>query len=204
MSKQWSKFLLNERVLKFGDFTLKDGSKSPFFLDFGALAKGSSFQKLGEFFSALIEEKVGFNKVDFLYGPPYKALMLAGATAMSQGDVACYFSRKEQKAHGEGGTGFGHKPQSGECFVLIDDVMSSGGTKFEALEHLSDCKCLAVVVGVDREHLGTEGLTAAQEFTQKTGVPVYGLVGLKELCGNLEGSIAANQFQEMQEFCGLS
>lgn len=205
-AQDWTDFLLAEGVLKFGDFTLKDGSKSPFFLDFGALSRGSSFRRVGAFLASFLEDKVGFEKVDFLYGPPYKAVMLAGATAMAceKKDVGCYFSRKEAKAHGEGGKSFGYLPEPGEAYVLLDDVMSSGGTKLEALEHLKDCRCLGVVVGVDREHLTAENRTAAQAFTEETGVPVYGLVGLKELCGHLEGKIAAERYAEMRNFCGLS
>ena len=85
-------------------------------------------------------------------------------------------------------------------YVLIDDVMSSGGTELEALEKLSDFPCAAVVVGVDREH-AEQGRTAAQAFTEKTGVPVYSMIGLGELCRRLEGKIEAASFEAMREFC---
>ncbi len=200
----FTEFLLSQGVLKFGDFTLKDGSKSPFFLDFGALATGGAFRQVGSFFNQVIEEKVGFDKIDFLHGPPYKAVMLAGACALtwSGKDMPCLFSRKEAKQHGEGGNFFGHQPKPGEGYVLVDDVMSSGGTKVQALEMLKGYKCLGVVVGVDRQH-EDGGVTAAERFTQETGVPVYSVIKLKSLCLSLDGLIEASKYQAMKEFCGL-
>lgn len=201
---KWTEFLLAQGVLKFGDFTLKDGSKSPFFLDFGALATGQAFRDFGNFVCPIIEEKIGFENVDFLHGPPYKAVMLAGACALSwtAKDLPCLFSRKEAKTHGEGGNFFGHQPKPGQSYVLIDDVMSSGGTKVQALEMLKDYKCLGVIVGVDRQH-EDNGMTASQRFTQETGVPVFSVIGLKELCASLEGVVEAERYQAMKEFCKL-
>ena len=195
-------FLLQQGILKFGDFTLKDGSKSPFFLDFGALASGAAFRQMGEFFSAAIKEHIGLEKVDFVFGPPYKAIMLAGSTAMAcqSKELPCLFRRKEAKQHGEGGDFYGHTLQAGQNYVLIDDVMSSGGTKVEAMKALPDQKCLAVLVGVDREHKAGDK-TVSQRFTADTGVPVVSLIKLGALCSNLQGLVTDEQHRAMEAFC---
>jgi orotate phosphoribosyltransferase len=200
--KEWTRFLLDNRVLKFGDFTLKDGSSSPFFLDFGALAGGKAFREVGDFFRSRIEETVGFDGVDFLYGPPYKAVVLAAATAMriEDRDLGLLFTRKEEKKHGEGGKSFGHEPSPGERYLLLDDVMSSGGTKVEALNSLPDLTCQAVVVGVDRQHRH-EGKTAAERFTEETGVPVVSLITLEGLVEAAQGLVGEREFAALQEFC---
>lgn len=200
--KDFALFLLRNGVVKFGEFTLKDGSSSPFFLDFGALATGRSFTEVGRFFYERIAEIEGLSAVDFLYGPPYKASMLAGATAMAwpDGDIPCLFTRKEAKAHGEGGTSFGHRAEKGQSYIMLDDVMSSGGTKLEALAALPGNVCAAVVVGVDRQHPDGH-TTAAEQFMQKTGVPVYSLITLAELVEYLDGEVEAGLHQKMKEFC---
>lgn len=200
--KDFALFLLRNGVVKFGEFTLKDGSSSPFFLDFGALATGRSFTEVGRFFYERIAEIDGLTSADFLYGPPYKATMLAAATAMAwpNGDIPCLFTRKEAKTHGEGGTSFGYQAQKGQSYLMLDDVMSSGGTKLEALAALSDNACAAVIVGVDRQHPDGH-TTAAEQFMQKTGVPVYSLITLTELCECLEGEVEAEFHLKMKEFC---
>jgi len=201
LERQFAQFLVGRQILKFGDFTLKDGSGSPFFLDFGALSTGKAFNQVGDFFRARIEETVGFSNVDFLYGPPYKATVLAAATAMrfQERELPCLFTRKEAKKHGEGGTQYGHAPQPGERYLLLDDVMSSGGTKVEALESLPKQHCLGVVVGVDRRHR-SEGKTAAQLFTEQTEVPVVSLITLEALVSQCEHLVDEKKHRAMKEF----
>lgn len=199
--KAWAQFLLREGVLRFGDFVLKDGSHSPFFLDFGVLSSGSAFRELGRFFGQRIEETVGFQRVEFLYGPPYKATSLSIATAMvyEAKELHCHFRRKEAKAHGEKGLSFGYQPQAGERFLLLDDVMSSGATKVEAVQALPDNSCLAVVVGVDRQHQ-VGGETAAENFSRQTSVPLISLITLRELCQAVEGEVSPEHLRSLREY----
>ena len=198
----WTRFLLHHGVLRFGEFTLKDGSTSPFFLDFGAICTGRAFRELGIHFCQRIDDTLGFEGVDFLYGPPYKATVMAASTAMAltTKEMPCYFTRKESKQHGEGGDSFGHQPQPGQTYLLLDDVMSSGATKVEAIRRLPEQSCRAVVVGVDRRHRHN-GLTAGEQFTRSTGIPVLSLVNLDELANTVGGLIPENQFRALREFC---
>ena len=201
--KDWVGFLIRCGVLKFGQFTLKDGSSSPFFLDFGSICTGQAFRELGIFFCQRIEETLGFEGIDFLYGPPYKATVMAAATAMglTTREMPCFFSRKEAKDHGERGLSFGFKPEPGHSYLMLDDVMSSGATKIAALSVLKQQRCRAVVVGVDRQHRqGSQ--TAAEAFTAETGVPVLSLVTLSELAELVQDMVPEDQHRALREFCG--
>jgi orotate phosphoribosyltransferase len=201
--KQWVEYLIRCEVLKFGEFTLKDGSFSPFFLDFGSICTGQAFRELGISFCQRIEETVGFNGVDFLYGPPYKATVIAASTAMglTTREMPCYFTRKEAKSHGEGGTSFGFQPKPGHSYLLLDDVMSSGATKIAALSVLKEQTCRAVIVGVDRQHR-QNGQTAAETFTAETGVPVVSLLTLQELAELVADMVPQSQHRALLDFCG--
>lgn len=201
--KDWVEYLIRCGVLKFGDFTLKDGSSSPFFLDFGSICTGRAFRELGIFFCQRVDETLGFEGVDFLYGPPYKATVMAAATAMglTTQEMPCFFSRKEAKDHGEGGMSFGFRPESGQTYYMLDDVMSSGATKIAALSVLKQQRCKAVVVGVDRQHR-QGSVTAAEAFTAETGVPVLSLVTLSELTELVRDFVPEDQHKRLREFCG--
>lgn len=200
--KDWVRYLLRCGVLKFGNFTLKDGSHSPFFLDFGAVCTGPDLRELGIFFCQRIEENLGFEGVDFLYGPPYKATVMAAATAMglTTQHMPCLFTRKETKGHGEGGMSFGFQPKPGDNYLLLDDVMSSGATKIAALTTLKEQRCKAVVVGVDRQHK-VDGRTAAERFTEETGIPVLSLVTLSELKELTKDMISSEEHRALAKYC---
>ena len=201
--KAWVEYMLRCGVLRFGDFTLKDGSSSPFFLDFGSICTGQDFRELGIFFCQRIEESIGFAGVQFLYGPPYKATVMAASTAMglTTHQMPCFFTRKEAKDHGEGGSSFGFRPKPGQSYLLLDDVMSSGATKIAALSVLKEQSCRAVVVGVDRQHRQGGG-TASEAFTAETGVPVISLVTLSEMTELVHDLVPQAQHRALLEFSG--
>lgn len=201
--KDWVEFLIRCKVLKFGQFTLKDGSTSPFFLDFGSICMGKNFRELGIFFCQRIDQTMGFEGVDFLYGPPYKATVIAAATAMglTTREMPCFFTRKEAKEHGEGGTSFGFRPEPGHSYYMLDDVMSSGATKIAALSVLKQQQCKAVVVGVDRQHR-QGSVTAAEAFTAETGIPVVSLVTLSELTELVRDLVPGEQYRALAEYQG--
>lgn len=184
------KFLVKAGALKFGDFTLKSGRKSPYFVNTGIICEGKEFLELCEFIAGKIGEMGG---CDVVYGPAYKGIPLAVgvAVALSKKGKKVYwlFNRKEEKAHGDQGVFVGHLPAPGERVVLVDDVFTTGGTKYENVDLLKSIgvELKAVVVAVDREEKGEKGGSAAGEFTGKTGVPVEPVATVSEMFEELRG-----------------
>lgn len=184
------KFLVKTGALKFGDFTLKSGRKSPYFVNTGIICEGKEFLELCKFIAGKIEEIGG---CDVVYGPAYKGIPLAVgvAIALSKKGKKVYwlFNRKEEKAHGDKGVFVGHLPSAGESVVLVDDVFTTGGTKYENVELLKSIgvKLTAVVVAVDREERGEQGGSAVKEFEEKTGVPVKAVASTSGIFGELRG-----------------
>lgn len=187
--KSIGKFLVKTGALKFGDFTLKSGRKSPYFVNTGIICEGKEFLELCGFIAGKIEEIGG---CDVVYGPAYKGIPLAVgvAIALSKKGKRVYwlFNRKEEKAHGDKGVFVGHVPAPGESVVLVDDVFTTGGTKYENVELLKGIgvKLKAVVVAVDREEKGEKG-GAVKEFSEKTGVPVKSVATTSEIFEELRG-----------------
>jgi len=188
--KSIGKFLVKTGALKFGDFTLKSGRKSPYFVNTGIICEGKEFLELCEFIAAKIGEMDG---CDVVYGPAYKGIPLAVgvAIALSKKGKRVYwlFNRKEEKAHGDKGIFVGHVPAPGESVVLVDDVFTTGGTKYENVDLLKSIgvKLKAVVVAVDREERGEKGGSAVKEFEGKTGVPVKSVATTSEIFEELRG-----------------
>lgn len=182
-------FLVKAGALKFGDFTLKSGRRSPYFVNTGIICEGKEFLELCGFIAGKIEEIGG---CDVVYGPAYKGIPLAAGVAIALSGkgkkVYWLFNRKEEKAHGDKGVFVGHIPEKGESVVLVDDVFTTGGTKYENVELLKSIgvKLKAVVVAVDREEKG-ERRGAAEEFAERTGVPVYSVATVSEIFEELKG-----------------
>lgn len=182
--KRIGQFLVKAGALKFGDFTLKSGRKSPYFVNTGVICEGKEFLELCEFVATKIEEIGG---CDVVYGPAYKGIPLAVgvAIALSKNGKKVYwlFNRKEEKVHGDKGVFVGHVPSPGESVVLVDDVFTTGGTKYEHVDLLKSIgvELKAVVVVVDREERGEEGGSAAREFSEKTGVPVQSVATISDI-----------------------
>lgn len=185
---RWADFLLDEGVFQLGEFTLKSGQKSPLFLNFGDLCSGSQLARLGEAFAAAVRHLQP--APNLLFGPAYKGIPLAVATAQAQGDGIRYFSfRKEAKSHGEVSTLLGATPADGDRVVLLDDVLTTSATKIEAVEQLRaycqergiSVQWSGVVVGVDRQGRDDSGQPWSEVFTARTGLPVYSLTTLEFL-----------------------
>ncbi len=184
--------LLQTGALKFGEFTLKSGRKSPYFVNMGAMDDGPSLRRMGQFYAGLLIDrfKGGFNA---LFGPAYKGIPLATAAATALDaefatPVKVSFNRKEEKTHGEKGLIFGHQPADGDRFILIDDVFTTGETKDESLDLLLSIKgvsCTGVAIAVDRQEALEGGMSAVQIFEKKRGIPVRAVVTIREIVGHL-------------------
>ncbi len=150
------RFLVRQGALRFGDFTLKSGDRSPFFIDLGSIRTGLALAELGRYLAEELDRS--FPQANVLFGPAYKGISLATAAAVAAAgrsgrDLALTFDRKESKDHGEGGLFIGHRPNAGDRIVIVDDVMSSGGTKvaaMEAIERVFGVRPIGTLVTVDR------------------------------------------------------
>jgi orotate phosphoribosyltransferase len=134
-------FLQECRALKFGDFTLKSGARSPFFIDLGQIRTGRQLDTLGGFLAEAIVRS--FPETTVLFGPAYKGISLATVAAAAcwrafQKDLGVVFDRKEAKKHGEAGNFIGFHPAAADRVLLIDDVLTSGLTKREGIAQLRE------------------------------------------------------------------
>ncbi len=190
-------FAIETGVLRFGEFELKSGRVSPYFFNAGLFNSGRLMNVLAGFFAASIRNSgVEF---DVLYGPAYKGITLACATAMaladqSDKDFPYAYNRKEAKDHGEGGNTVG-APLVGRI-AIIDDVITAGTSVGESMTVIEQAgaECCAVFIALDRQEKGQEGeLSAVQEVQEKFDVPVVAIATLDDLVGHMSGD---EQFSE--------
>ena len=189
--KDFVDFTLETGVLKFGEFTLKSGRISPYFFNAGLFNKGSHLSQLGKFYAQAIEAS-GL-EFDVLFGPAYKGIPLATATAIalndSQGRNAPYsFNRKEAKDHGEGGSIVGH-PLEGDI-LIIDDVITAGTAIREAQDIITanGANTKGVIVALDRQEKGNGQLSAIQEVEEIFGISVVSIINLSNIVDYLKAS----------------
>lgn len=190
MNTGFIEFLVKSNALLFGDFTAKSGRKTPYFVNTGVMSSGEELDRLAGFFAKKIME---IGPPPIIYGPAYKGIPLAVATSISlyrdhKVHTNWLFNRKEVKTHGDKGAFVGKMVEPGEEVVVIDDVFTSGGTKYESVELLRSmgAKVKALVVAVDRQEKGEEE-NAVEEFTSRTGIPVHSIVKTTEVFEHLRG-----------------
>jgi len=191
------RFAVDEQVLRFGEFVTKAGRLSPYFFNAGLFNHGASLLKLARFYAQAI--RASGIEFDMLFGPAYKGITLAGATAMMLAedglDIPFAFNRKEAKDHGEGGTLIG-APLQGRV-LIIDDVISAGTSVREsvALIRAHGATPAAVSIALDRKERGQGELSAVQEVQRDYGMPVVAIATLDDLLGYLAHSpdLADNQ-----------
>lgn len=178
--------LVQYEVLRFGDFTLKSGRRSPYFVNAGQFRTGDAIGRLGHAYAAQVEHQ-GL-ACDLVFGPSYKGVPLAVSTAIALAargrDVGYAFDRKEAKDHGEGGVFVGTTPADGMRVVVVDDVVTTGRSIREAvalLRKVGDVEVSGVVVAVDREERGHSERTTAAELRDELGVPVVPVVTIREV-----------------------
>ena len=189
--KDFVDFTLETGVLKFGEFTLKSGRISPYFFNAGLFNTGSHLSQLGKFYAQAIE--ASNLKFDVLFGPAYKGIPLATATAIALNDnfnrnVPYSFNRKEAKDHGEGGSIVGH-PLEGDI-LIIDDVITAGTAIREAQDiiNANDANTKGVIVALDRQEKGKGELSAIQEVEQIFGIRVLSIINLSHIIDYLKAS----------------
>lgn len=190
--REFIEFLMDAKVLKFGDFIAKSGRRIPYFVNAGEIKTGDRIAKLGEFYAKAYFEKLG-KKEAVLYGPAYKGIPIAVATASALArkglDLPFFFNRKEAKDHGEGGIFVGCKPQAGDEIVIVEDVITAGTAIRESMENLSSLegvKVAACFVMVDRKEKGQTELAATTEVTNTFGFPVYSVIDVYDIIEYLE------------------
>ncbi len=193
--QQFVSFSLQSGVLRFGEFTTKAGRASPYFFNAGLFNSGVRLNALAQAYARTLtaQSKSGFS-YDMLFGPAYKGIVLAAATAMAlaqQGrDVPYAYNRKEAKDHGEGGNLVG-APLAGRV-VIVDDVISAGTSVGESVEIIraAGATPAAVLIALDRMERGgnaTEltATSAVQDVQQRFGIPVFAIANLNDLMGFL-------------------
>ncbi len=182
-------FMVESDVLKFGEFTLKSGRKSPFFMNAGAYVTGTQLWKLGEYYARAIHDHFGLD-FDVLFGPAYKGIPLAVATAMAISelydvDVRYCSNRKEIKDHGDTGILLGSKLKDGDRVMIIEDVTTSGKSieeTYPILKAQADVKVVGLIVSLNRMEVGKNGdKSALEEISGLYGFPTASIVTMQEV-----------------------
>ncbi len=196
--REFIDFMVESNVLKFGEFTLKSGRKSPFFMNAGAYVTGYQLKKLGEFYARAIHDNFGTD-FDVLFGPAYKGIPLSVVTAVAFHDlygkeVKYCSDRKEAKDHGaDKGNLLGYEPQDGDRVVMVEDVTTSGKSIDETYPKVmaaADVEVKGLIVSLNRMEVGKGGkVTAQQEIQEKYGFPVASIVSMEEVVEALDGSL---------------
>jgi orotate phosphoribosyltransferase len=187
--RRFIKLALERQVLRFGEFTLKSGRKSPYFFNAGLFCTGEDLRLLGEFYAeALRDSQISF---DVIFGPAYKGIPIVAATsiaysALYQKNIPWVFNRKEAKDHGEGGNLVG-SPLEGDV-VLVDDVITAGTAIRESMEIIrnANANLKAVLIALDRKERGKTELSAIQEIERDFNTTVISIITLNDLIKYLE------------------
>jgi orotate phosphoribosyltransferase len=185
-------FALARDVLRFGEFITKAGRRTPYFFNAGQFNDGESLRALGRFYAdAWLASGVEATQ---LYGPAYKGIPLAAATAIALAErgrnLPYSFNRKEAKDHGEGGTLVGHTPRGGDRVVIIEDVTTAGTSVRQSVPRLraaADVRLAGLVVSVDRMERGTGEQSALSELAETFAMPCFAIVTVRELMADLRG-----------------
>lgn len=182
--REFIEFAVSKGVLKFGEFTLKSGRTSPYFFNAGLFNSGADLARLGRYYAAALQD----SEIDFdvLFGPAYKGIPIASATAISlfehhQKDVPYCFNRKEKKAHGEGGNLVGAELNG--RIMLVDDVITAGTAIRESMDivEANGASLAGVLIALDRQEKGKGELSAIQEVERDYKANVVAIVTLGDL-----------------------
>jgi orotate phosphoribosyltransferase len=178
-------FFVNEGILTFGDFTLKSGRKSPYFFNTGSLCSGRQLAAMGKHYAEYLATIEEFKGATVLFGSAYKGIPIAVSTAMAlagtdREEMRAVSDRKEAKTHGDASAFLGVL-KAGDKAVILDDVITTGGTKLEAIDKLrqAGCEPLGFIIAFDRaEPVDASGRTAREVFENETGLKVHALASI--------------------------
>ncbi len=192
--KEFIEFMVESDVLKFGEFTLKSGRKSPFFMNAGAYITGYQLKKLGEYYARAIHDSFGLD-FDVLFGPAYKGIPLSVVTAIAMHDlygkeVRYCSNRKEVKDHGaDAGNLLGAELHDGDRVIMVEDVTTSGKSideTYPIVTGAANVEIKGLIVSLNRMEVGKGGkVTAQQEVQEKYGFPVASIVSMAEVTEHL-------------------
>ena len=191
--QEFIEFMVESDVLKFGDFTLKSGRKSPFFMNAGAYVTGSQLHRLGQFYARAIHDEFGLD-FDVVFGPAYKGIPLSVITTMAlselYGKEARYCSnRKEVKDHGDTGILLGSALRNGDRVVIVEDVTTSGKSIEEThpiLMQQANVEVVGLMVSLNRLEVGKGGeVCALDEVREHYGFPTASIVDMGEVTEHL-------------------
>lgn len=192
--QEFIEFMVDSDVLKFGEFTLKSGRKSPFFMNAGAYVTGSQLKKLGEYYAKAIHEKYG-DDFDVLFGPAYKGIPLGVVTAIAYSElygkeIRYCSDRKEEKDHGaDKGSFLGSELKDGDRVVMIEDVTTSGKSMEETVPKVkgaANVTILGLMVSLNRMEVGKGGEKSALEEVQELyGFDANAIVTMEEVVEHL-------------------
>ena len=190
--QEFIEFMVESDVLKFGEFTLKSGRKSPFFMNAGAYVTGAQLRKLGEYYARAIHDNYGLD-FDVLFGPAYKGIPLSVATTMAiselYGKEIRYCSnRKEVKDHGDTGILLGSKLKDKDRVVIIEDVTTSGKSieeTFPIIKAQADVEVKGLIVSLNRMERGKGEKSALEEVRDLYGFPTAAIVSMKDVVEHL-------------------
>ena len=186
-------FMVESDVLKFGDFTLKSGRKSPFFMNAGAYVTGTQLARLGEYYAKAIHETYG-DDFDVLFGPAYKGIPISVVTAVAYAklygkEVRYCSDRKEEKDHGADKGGFlGSKLKDGDRVIMIEDVTTSGKSIEETLPIIQaqgKVEIVGLMVSLNRMERGKGTKSALKEIEEKYGFKTTAIVTMGEVVEHL-------------------
>lgn len=192
--REFIEFMVESDVLKFGDFTLKSGRKSPFFMNAGAYVTGTQLMRLGEYYAKAIHENYG-DDFDVLFGPAYKGIPISVVTAVAYArlygkEIRYCSDRKEEKDHGaDKGSFLGSKLKDGDRVVMIEDVTTSGKSMEETVPKVrgaADVEIIGLMVSLNRMEVGLGGeKSALEEIQEKYGFDAKAIVTMEEVVEHL-------------------
>jgi orotate phosphoribosyltransferase len=190
--KEFIEFMVDSNVLKFGEFTLKSGRKSPFFMNAGAYVTGSQLRKLGQYYAKAIHDNYGTD-FDVLFGPAYKGIPLAVATTIAFSelygrDIKYCSNRKEIKNHGDVGILLGSELNDGDKVVIIEDVTTSGKSieeTFPILKEQANVDVVGLMVSLNRQERGKTSQNALAEIREIYGIETGAIVTMEEVVEHL-------------------
>ena len=191
--QEFIEFMVESNVLKFGDFTLKSGRKSPFFMNAGAYVTGTQLKKLGEYYAKAIHDNFGLD-FDVLFGPAYKGIPLSVATTMAISDlygkdIRYCSNRKEVKDHGDTGILLGSKIKDGDRVMIIEDVTTSGKSieeTFPIIKAQGDVEIKGLIVSLNRMERGKDTThSALKEIERKYGFKTTAIVTMADVVEHL-------------------